>query len=125
MKIPSDLLSLCRERSSSSLRSVCQQRVAGTSNWEGRQERMMEMDRSLGRDAQRRGQSSHGLSEGSQPAFPFASAHNSLSTFTKVSTQIWAQPPKITFRPILSFSTPYPTFLFFMAQTTMCRDLAH
>lgn len=48
MKSPSDLLlSLCRERSSSSLRSVRQQRVAGTSNLEGRQERMTEMDRSV------------------------------------------------------------------------------
>lgn len=48
MRTPRDLLlSLCRERSSTSLRSVCQQRAAGTSTWEGRQERMMETDRSV------------------------------------------------------------------------------
>ena len=82
MQIPRYLqLSLWRERSSSSLRSVCQQRVAGTSNWEGRQERMTERNRSVHeprRDAQRQGQSSHGLSKGSLPACPFASSHNSL-----------------------------------------------
>ena len=120
------LISMWRESSSRSLRSVCQHRATGTSDWEGTRKRR---EQSTGRDMQAHGQRSPSISEGSLPLLFFCFLPGlppafHLGVHSNVTGSNYQKQPSLLPHHSLP---PHPdlVIVFSVTQTTVCNHLVH